>query len=82
MYQDTQDISPNDLIVYGIGLMCASVCTTLSDDEATEQLNLMEPTGIKAGWVISEDKNFRTGEANPCPCELHPETRRHILFNC
>src|SRR5947209_5782008 len=54
--------------VYAIGLVCASVCTNLSDEEATRRLNWQHPTGV-GPWHIASDRTFRTGEANPHPCE-------------
>lgn len=70
-----------EFFVYSTGLCYSSVCTSLSDEEAIERLNEAWPTGIPSQWRIA-DEPFRTGEANPCPCEQKPETHRHILFNC
>jgi len=67
--------------VYSIGVCYASVCTTLSDDVATERLNAEYPTGIRTDWRISPDA-FADGSANPHPCEKWPTTHRHILFQC
>lgn len=75
-------MKPLDFEAYSIGLICASVCTSLSNEEATARLNAEHPTGVQSPWRISEDKAFRNGEPNPCPCEHHPKTHRHILFNC
>lgn len=72
---------PVDFEVYSIGMCCASVCTTLSDEAATLRLNLEEPA-TPAVWAISADKTFHSGQPNPNPCENSPDTHRHILFNC
>lgn len=68
--------------VYSIGMVYASVCTSLSDKEATKRLNAEHPTGISSQWAVSKSATFRDGRPNPCPCEQHPETHRHILFEC
>ena len=67
--------------VYGIGPCYASVCTDLSDAEATDRLNGKHPTLISSKWAISTDETFKGGEPNPCPCEKG-NGRRHILFTC
>lgn len=69
-----------DFFCYSWGLVYASVCTSLSDEEATHQLNLTHPTGVSP-WKIA-DEPFRSGQPNPLPCERNPQTHRHILFNC
>lgn len=74
-------MTPPDFELYAAGGGCASVCTTLPDEEATEQLNRVYPTGIRSRWEVSDD-DFADGSTNPCPCDDHPETHRHILFNC
>lgn len=65
---------------YAVGLCYASVCTDLTDDEATAKLNLTRPTGIEFGWKIA-DEPFSGGEPNPTPCPDDPSCR-HILFVC
>jgi hypothetical protein len=61
--------------------MCyASVCTSLSDDDATDELNLAWPTGIESRWTIA-DEAFADGTPNPAPCADAP-THRHLLFSC
>jgi hypothetical protein len=67
--------------VYSWGFIYASVCTDLSDQEATEQINLENPTGIPSRWQISDDKTFADGQPHPNPCKRDP-SRRHVLFNC
>jgi hypothetical protein len=75
-------ISENpDFTAYAVGFVFASVCTSLTDAEATERLNLVHPTGISSRWSIA-DEPFRTGEPNGCPCNDRPDTHRHILFAC
>jgi hypothetical protein len=66
---------------YSVGLVCASVCTNMTVEEATAELNRQHPTGIATRWSLSTDKAFRGGEPNPCPCNRH-EGRLHYLFNC
>lgn len=69
-----------DVRVYSAGLCYASVCTRLSDAETIERANQQEPTGIPPGWSISSDPTFIGGASNPCPCDHHPETHRHVLL--
>ncbi|MCU1492208.1 MAG: hypothetical protein JWM85_3613 [Acidimicrobiaceae bacterium] len=66
---------------YSVGLVCASVCTSLSLEEATERLNKECPTGIRSQWQPAEDKTFSGGQPNPCDCKDHPGNK-HYLFNC
>lgn len=70
-----------EFTMYAMGMVYASVCTSLSLEQATEQLNVEAGTGLAGGW-IKADEDFRTGESNPCPCHDHPETHRHYLFVC
>lgn len=68
-------------IIYGVGLCYMSVCTDDTDEEATRILNSEHPTGMDSYWKISENKTFKSGKPNPCPCEQE-DGRRHILFDC
>jgi hypothetical protein len=72
------------VIPYSIGLLSASVCAinSLTPEEVEAEFNRVSPSGTENGWKISEDKHFRQGNPNPCPCEQFPETRKHYLFNC
>jgi hypothetical protein len=67
---------------YAVGITHASVCTSMPLEEATEELNATHPTGIESQWSLSENTHFASGKPNPCPCEDHPETHKHYLFNC
>ena len=68
--------------VYSLGIVCASVCTSIRDPEAVaETMNLNHPTGIESDWAVSEDPTFKGGAPNPCQCEDHPG-RLHWLLNC
>lgn len=70
-----------DFRAYSVGFCCASVCTSLSDEQATVRLNQEHPTGLASGWAVSTDEKFAGGQPNPCPC---PDVagHRHVLFNC
>lgn len=70
-----------DFAVYASGICQASVCTSLSIDEATERLNCELPTGISSQWRVS-DESFHDGGANPRPCDGEPTTHVHLLFEC
>lgn len=65
---------------YAVGMLYASVCTNLTDEEATRELNVAHWTGMTP-WEISADPTFASGEPNPNPCEDRADCR-HILFNC
>lgn len=71
-----------EFTAYGMGLCYASVCTALTDEQATERLNAEQPTGIESRWRVSPASTFRRGGPNPGPCEESPGTHRHILFEC
>ena len=71
-----------DYEAYSVGIVCASVCSSLSSEETKLKLNVENPTGLKQGWDFSKDKTFKSGQSNPCPCEDNPKTHKHYLFNC
>lgn len=71
----------DEFVAYAVGLLCMSVCTSLTPEEATQRLNMEHPTGITSRWAVA-DEEFAGGESNPCPCPDHPETHKHYLFNC
>jgi len=70
-----------EFIAYSVGIVSASVCSSLSPEETADRLNRECPTGISSPWQISSEA-FRTGEPNPCPCEDAPATHKHYLFSC
>lgn len=72
----------NDFTAYSVGLMTASVCTSLPIGKATKRLNIEHPTGTDTEWKLSDDKTFAGDRPNPGPCERKPETHVHYLFNC
>ena len=69
-----------DFEAYSMGLVYASICTSLPLDEATQRLNLEYPTGV--GPWEKAGKPFKTGEPNPCSCNKNPQTHKHYLFEC
>lgn len=71
----------SDFTAYAVGVCYASVCTSLSDAEATAWLNTQHPTGIASPWSIAREE-FHNGDPNGRPCDRHPETHRHLLFAC
>jgi hypothetical protein len=71
-----------DFEAYKVGLCTASVCTSLPLEEALEQMNVLHPTGISSKWELSQDKTFKGGQSNPCPCEDKPKTHKHYLLSC
>ena len=73
-------IKAKEFQIYAKGPIHCSVCTSLSVEEATERVNVENPTGIMSKWKIS-DENFVTGEPNPHSCECL-KTHNHMLFVC
>jgi len=72
----------NDFVAYSVGAVAASVCTSLSVEDATVRLNEQHPTGISSKWSLSEDKYFADKiHENGCQCPDYPENK-HYLFTC
>ena len=74
-------VASYDFIIYRLGLVYASVCSSLPPEEVAARMKA-EPTGIGSEWFWSRDQNFRTGQSNPCPCVVWPNTHVHYLFSC
>lgn len=74
------DVLEDEFIVYSEGICFASVCTTMTTEDAEKEINKRRPTGIHSGWKLSKEA-FASGHANPCQCDTD-STRRHMLFNC
>lgn len=70
-----------DFELYASGIIYCSVCTSLSDAAATDRLNRVNPTAISSQWKVSDEKTFKSGEANGCQCP-DKATHRHLLFVC
>lgn len=70
--------------VYSAGLCSLSCCAdnSITIEEITTVVNVTNPTGIQSHWRLAEDKKFKSGEPNPCPCDENPEHRKHYLFHC
>lgn len=78
-----RDEKAKEFMPYSVGLVAASVCTSLPVEEAARRLNLLHPTGIDSQWHKSKDKTFADKvTANGAPCPDYPETNKHYLFNC
>ena len=73
-----------DIEIYAEGLCYMSVCAKngITVEAIVEEMNRRRPTGIHSPWVLSDDKNFRLGKANPCPCDREPDGRMHYLLSC
>ena len=61
------------------GLCYATVCTSLSQDEAVARMK-RRPSGTTGGWCLS-DEAFADGHPNPCACDRLPD-HTHYLFVC
>lgn len=66
----------DDFHVIAEHLLYLQVCTTLDDEAATARANTV-PSGTSHGWVLCAGE----GRA-PVRCADHPETHRHLLFEC
>lgn len=71
-----------DFEAYTIGLVHASVCSSLAIKETLKRMNREHPTGISSQWGFSGDKEFAGGQTNPCLCEDSPDTHSHYLLVC
>lgn len=67
--------------ITGISFINISVCTNVERDKVAEVTNIMEPTGIRSKWVLSEDEKFASGEKNPSPCPDGNDCI-HYLLHC
>lgn len=67
--------------IYTEGLCCASVCSSLPQDEVERRM-AAHWNGIDSKWTLSDEPTFSNGVPNPCPCEQLPETHTHYLFVC
>lgn len=79
----TPPLGGPNVTVYSNGVCHASVCAPagMAVDDVLDEVNRVNPTGLDHGWMISAKETFRTGEANPCPCEQDP-SRVHRLLDC
>lgn len=70
----------DDFEVYSEGLVYASVCSSLPEQEVVARMR-RRISGTKGGWVMAAG-GFADGTANPHPCDRKPDTHRHYLFSC
>lgn len=71
-----------DFTVYALGIVHASVCTSLLPEEVVAKINKEHPTGISSQRRLSAAETFASGTPNPCVCHDHPETHKHYLLSC
>lgn len=71
-----------DFEAYAIGIVSASVCSSLTPEDTLARMNAEHPAGTQHGWALSTDPTFRGGKPNPCPCDVAPETHKHYLLEC
>jgi hypothetical protein len=62
----------HDFEAYVVGIVSASACTSLPDDEAAARMNAVNPTDISSRWEIADDETFGDGTPHPCPCQQNP----------
>lgn len=70
-----------DFEIYSNGIVFCSVCSSLTPEDTIKRVNIENPTGLNADWKLSA-RNFDSGESNPCPCNISPDTHKHYLFEC
>ena len=80
--QESEDVknNPDEFVVYGQGLVNASVCSSLPLKEVCARMARL-PTGV-GPWHISDDTEFAAGQPMPSPCDQRPATHKHYLFHC
>lgn len=64
-----------------VGIVIASACTSLTDDQAATRMNSVAPTGV-GPWTVDDDPrpfNDGTVPGSACPDFAH---HRHIRFTC
>jgi hypothetical protein len=77
IHRATED--PPEFHVSAVGMLYATVCTILSDEEAAQRLNDVEPTNVTWPWTLVADPDAHPrGRAGPCA--MAPDTHRHLLF--
>lgn len=75
------EVSEEPVVIYSEGIITASVCTSLTNEET--EAYLRGQSGISSDWTVSEDEYFRGGKVkNGGPCDREPDTRRHLLMHC
>lgn len=74
--------SDDTVYVYAEGLYLCSVCAPagMSREVVEAVVNSQNPSGISSPWRIA-DRQFRTGQPNPTPCDQHGD-RMHYLLSC
>jgi hypothetical protein len=77
-------LTASAIVVYANGLWCCSVCAPLryTAEMVEREVNEINPTGVSSEWRVSKDKQFSTGQPNPCPCNDPASGRQHWLMNC
>ncbi len=70
--------------IYKSGIVHCSVCVPkdATKEEIEDMVNKENPVGMDSRWFISEASTFKTGEPNPCPCDVFPERYMHYLMEC
>jgi hypothetical protein len=73
----------NDVKVYKIGLVHASVCAprTITPADVAQAVSRLHPTGLDHGWKISAEP-FSSSDSNPVACNTEPGGRVHYLLEC
>lgn len=77
------EIRTQRVLIYSPGLIHCSICAPIGmeGEDVLKEVNQTHPTGLDHGWLFSHDKNFSTGQSNPCPCEKSAD-RIHYLLEC
>ena len=69
--------------VYAEGLVALSACASagMAPADVEAEVNTFFPTGLSSPWALSPDPTFKSGQPNPCPCDMGTG-RIHYLFQC
>lgn len=76
-----EPLSEVEVIPYRVGLCAASVYTNGTVENAIKYMNDIHITGLDHGWTLSTDV-FQGHDSNVVPCNQHPTTHTHVLFEC
>lgn len=73
----------DDVQIYSNGIVHCSVCVPkdMPREQVEAIVNIKNPAGTRAGWIISAESEFNGGGANPSPCNEDPK-RLHYLMAC
>jgi hypothetical protein len=66
-------------LIFKADLLHGVACTTLGRSAMLRRVNAENPSGTRAGWMLSTRRI--EGKRNPFPC-LEDKARKHYLLDC